>query len=148
MLLDVVRAVRAAVSPSFAVGVKLNSADFQRGGFEADDARQVIAMLEPLGVDLVELSGAELREPRDGRPPRRRPHPGPRGLLPRPRRGPSRTSPVPLMLTGGITRRATAEKVLDSGVAVVGMGTALAVTPDLPDRWRSHREADRQISRR
>ncbi|MFF0559723.1 hypothetical protein [Streptomyces sp. NPDC004266] len=48
------------------------------------------------------------------------------------------------MLTGGITRRATAERVLDSGVAVVGRGTALAVTPDLPDRWRTGREADRQ----
>ncbi|NEE37367.1 2,4-dienoyl-CoA reductase, partial [Streptomyces sp. SID7982] len=46
------------------------------------------------------------------------------------------TSPIPLMLTGGITRRGTAQKVLDSGVAVIGMGTALAVTPDLPDRWR------------
>ncbi|MGW2531277.1 oxidoreductase, partial [Streptomyces sp. NPDC001595] len=32
LLLDIVRAVRAAVSPSFAVAVKLNSADFQRGG--------------------------------------------------------------------------------------------------------------------
>lgn len=33
------------------------------------------------------------------------------------------------MLTGGITQRVTAERVLDSGVAVVGIGTALAVTP-------------------
>lgn len=51
ILRDVVRAVRAAVSPSFAVAVKLNSADFQRGGFDLDDARRVITMLEPLGVD-------------------------------------------------------------------------------------------------
>jgi hypothetical protein len=49
------------------------------------------------------------------------------------------------MLTGGITRRETAEKVLDSGVALIGMGTALAVTPDLPDRWKNGREADRQL---
>jgi 2,4-dienoyl-CoA reductase-like NADH-dependent reductase (Old Yellow Enzyme family) len=35
LLLDVVRAVRAAVSPGFSVAVKLNSADFQKGGFEA-----------------------------------------------------------------------------------------------------------------
>ncbi|MGW1298208.1 2,4-dienoyl-CoA reductase, partial [Streptomyces sp. NPDC002533] len=55
------------------------------------------------------------------------------------------TSPIPLMLTGGITRRATAQKVLDSGVAVIGMGTALAVTPDLPDRWSGGREADRRM---
>jgi hypothetical protein len=42
------------------------------------------------------------------------------------------------MLTGGITRRETAETVLRSGVAVVGMGTAFAATPDLPARW--HRD--------
>jgi 2,4-dienoyl-CoA reductase-like NADH-dependent reductase (Old Yellow Enzyme family) len=54
MLLDVVRAIRSRVSPSFAVAVKPNSADFQRGGFDADDAQRVIAMLEPLGVDLIE----------------------------------------------------------------------------------------------
>jgi hypothetical protein len=49
------------------------------------------------------------------------------------------------MLTGGITRRETAEKVLDSGAALVGVGTALSVTPDLPDRWRAGRDADRRM---
>ncbi|MEV0323456.1 NADH:flavin oxidoreductase/NADH oxidase family protein [Streptomyces sp. NPDC050658] len=145
MLLDVVRAVRAAVSPSFGVGVKLNSADFQRGGFDADDARQVIEMLEPLGVDLVELSGGSYESP---------------AMTGRPADGRTRAreayfldlakdlvtvSPLPLMLTGGITRRETAEAVLDGGVALVGVGTALSVAPDLPDRWRGGREADRQL---
>jgi 2,4-dienoyl-CoA reductase-like NADH-dependent reductase (Old Yellow Enzyme family) len=69
MLLDIVRAIRSAVSPSFAVAVKLNSADFQRGGFDADDAQRVIAMLEPRGVDLVELSGGNYESPAmSGRP--------------------------------------------------------------------------------
>ncbi len=63
MLLDTVRAVRAAVPPAFTVAVKINSADFQRGGFDADDARQVIAWLAPLGVDLVELSGGSYESP-------------------------------------------------------------------------------------
>ncbi|GAA5020815.1 NADH:flavin oxidoreductase/NADH oxidase family protein [Streptomyces siamensis] len=145
MLLDVVRAVRAAVSPSFAVAVKLNSADFQRGGFDADDARQVIGMLDPLGVDLVELSGGSYESPAmtgrraDSRTQAREAYflDLATDLV--------RSSPLPLMLTGGITRRETAEKVLDSGVALVGMGTALAVTPDLPNRWRLDREADRQM---
>lgn len=56
-----------------------------------------------------------------------------------------RTSPLPLMLTGGITRRETAEQVLADGVAVIGMGTALAVTPDLPLRWATGTEADRAL---
>ncbi|KOX01589.1 MULTISPECIES: NADH:flavin oxidoreductase/NADH oxidase family protein [unclassified Streptomyces] len=145
MLLDIVRAVRAAVSPSFAVAVKLNSADFQRGGFDADDARQVIAMLEPLGVDLVELSGGSYESPAmTGRSADARTRSREAYFLDL-AKDLVRTSPLPLMLTGGITRRATAEKVLDSGVAVIGMGTALAVTPDLPDRWGRKREADRQI---
>ncbi|MGA5193248.1 NADH:flavin oxidoreductase/NADH oxidase family protein [Streptomyces exfoliatus] len=143
MLLDVVRAVRAAVSPSFAVAVKLNSADFQRGGFDADDARQVIEMLEPLGVDLVELSGGSYESPAmTGRSADARTQAREAYFLDL-AKDLVRTSPLPLMLTGGITRRVTAERVLDSGVAVVGMGTALAVTPDLPDRWRKDREADR-----
>ncbi|NDK23455.1 NADH:flavin oxidoreductase/NADH oxidase family protein [Streptomyces sp. TR1341] len=141
MLLDVVRAVRAAVSPSFAVAVKLNSADFQRGGFDADDARQVIEMLAPLGVDLVELSGGSYESPAmSGRPADARTQAREAYFLDL-AKDLVTTSPLPLMLTGGITRRDTAERVLDSGVALVGMGTALAVTPDLPERWRQGREA-------
>ncbi|MFB7343781.1 NADH:flavin oxidoreductase/NADH oxidase family protein [Streptomyces hydrogenans] len=145
MLLDVVRAVRAAVSPSFAVAVKLNSADFQRGGFGADDARQVIGMLEPLGVDLVELSGGSYESPAmTGRPADGRTRAREAYFLDL-AEDLVRTSPLPLMLTGGITRRATAERVLASGVSVLGMGTALAVTPDLPERWRQGHEADRPM---
>ncbi|MEU0449572.1 NADH:flavin oxidoreductase/NADH oxidase family protein [Streptomyces tendae] len=145
MLLDIVRTVRAAVSPSFAVAVKLNSADFQRGGFDADDARQVIEMLEPLGVDLVELSGGSYESPAmTGRPADARTQAREAYFLDL-ARDLVKTSPLPLMLTGGITKRATAEKVLESGVAAIGMGTALAVTPDLPDRWGRSREADRQM---
>ncbi|MFF4302212.1 NADH:flavin oxidoreductase/NADH oxidase family protein [Streptomyces sp. NPDC001601] len=141
MLLDVVRTVRAAVSASFAVAVKLNSADFQRGGFDADDARQVIEMLAPLGVDLVELSGGSYESPAmSGRPADARTQAREAYFLDL-AKDLAATSPLPLMLTGGITRRHTADEVLDSGVAMVGMGTALAVTPDLPGRWRQGREA-------
>lgn len=55
------------------------------------------------------------------------------------------TSPLPLILTGGITRRETAERALASGIAVVGMGTALALTQDLPNRWRAGLEATRRL---
>jgi 2,4-dienoyl-CoA reductase-like NADH-dependent reductase (Old Yellow Enzyme family) len=97
----------------------------------------VIAMLEPLGVDLVELSGGSYESP---------------AMSGRPADGSTAareayfldlaselvgTSPLPLMLTGGITRRSTAEAVLANGVAVVGMGTAIATTPELPKHWRS-----------
>lgn len=145
MLLDVVRTVRSVVSPGFAVAVKLNSADFQRGGFDADDARQVIEWLAPLGIDLVELSGGSYESPAmTGRPTDSRTAAREAYFLEL-AKDLVTTSPLPLMLTGGITRRETAQAVLDSGVQVIGMGTALAVTPDLPNRWRTDREAERQM---
>ena len=141
LLLDVVRAIRSTVGSSFAVAVKLNSADFQRGGFDADDAQQVIAMLEPLGVDLVELSGGNYESPAmSGRAADDRTQAREAYFLDLATEL-ATSSPLPLMLTGGITRRETAEKALANGVSMVGMATALAVTPDLPDRWRVGKEA-------
>jgi 2,4-dienoyl-CoA reductase-like NADH-dependent reductase (Old Yellow Enzyme family) len=129
--------VRAAVVPSFAVAVKLNSADFQRGGFDADDAAKVIAMLAPLGVDLVELSGGSYEAPAmTGRAGDQRTRAREAYFLTLAKEL-ARTGPLPLMLTGGIVRRPVAEEVLAGGIDLVGMGTALAVEPDLPTKWRN-----------
>lgn len=141
LLLEIVRAIRAEVAPGFSVAVKLNSADFQRGGFDTDDARTVIDMLAPLGVDLVELSGGSYESPAmTGRPTDDRTAAREAYFLELAAEL-AVSSPIPLMLTGGITRHQTAEQVLASGVAVVGMATALAETPDLPARWRRGAEA-------
>jgi 2,4-dienoyl-CoA reductase-like NADH-dependent reductase (Old Yellow Enzyme family) len=146
LLLDVVRAIRGAVSPSFNVAVKLNSADFQRGGFEADDARTVIAMLAPLRVDLVELSGGSYESPAmsgraaDDRTTAREAYFLELGT------DLAKASPLPLMLTGGISRRETAELVLAGGIEVVGMATAMAVSPDLPNRWHQGDEATKALN--
>ena len=57
VLLETVRAVRKTTRPGFAVSVKLNSADFQQGGFTTDEAAQVAGWLEEAGCDLLEVSG-------------------------------------------------------------------------------------------
>ncbi|RKT55578.1 NADH:flavin oxidoreductase/NADH oxidase family protein [Saccharothrix australiensis] len=141
LLLDVVRAVRAAVTPQFAVAVKLNSADFQRGGFDADDAAKVIALLAPLGVDVVELSGGSYESPAmTGQSGDQRTRAREAYFLTLPEEL-AKTSPLPLMVTGGIVRRPVAEEVLAGGIALVGMGSALAVDPDLPNKWRHDADA-------
>jgi 2,4-dienoyl-CoA reductase-like NADH-dependent reductase (Old Yellow Enzyme family) len=140
LLIEVVRAVRARVSPGFCVAVKLNSADFQRGGFSEDDARQVLAMLNDEKVDLVELSGGSYESPAmqgrtaDGRTLAREAYflEFAQDLV--------KVAQMPLMTTGGISRRAIAEQVLQSGVAIVGMATALAALPELPRAWQAGRE--------
>ncbi len=136
LLLEIVRQVRAAVAADFAVAVKMNSADFQRGGFDLDDAQQVVQMLNPLGVDVIEISGGNYEAPAmqgrtaDGRTLAREAY-----FLEFAEQI-ARVSAVPVMSTGGVTRLATAQAVVDAGVALVGMGTALAVCPDVVNRWQ------------
>ncbi|MDQ1105927.1 NADH:flavin oxidoreductase/NADH oxidase family protein [Nocardioides zeae] len=62
-VLEVVRAIRERVSPGFAVGIKLNSADFQRGGFTESESREVVAALAAEGIDLLEVSGGTYESP-------------------------------------------------------------------------------------
>jgi 2,4-dienoyl-CoA reductase-like NADH-dependent reductase (Old Yellow Enzyme family) len=139
LLTETVSAIRAVVSRDFAVAVKLNSADFQRGGFDVNDAQKVIALLEPFGVDLVELSGGSYESPAmSGRPADGRTAAREAYFLDL-AADLARNSALPLILTGGITRRDTAEQVLANDIAMVGIATALAVTPDLPNRWREGR---------
>jgi 2,4-dienoyl-CoA reductase-like NADH-dependent reductase (Old Yellow Enzyme family) len=136
LLLDIVRAIRAAVAPGFAVVVKLNSADFQRGGFSPEDAQAVVRMLGALGVDLVELSGGSYEAPammgsaRDERTLAREAY-----FLDFAREI-AGVATMPLMVTGGIRRREVAEEVVASGVAMAGIATALAIEPALPRNWR------------
>ena len=61
--IEVVKAIRQAVDPGFIVAVKLNSSDFQKGGFDHVDSVQVAVMLEAEGVDFIEISGGNFEEP-------------------------------------------------------------------------------------
>lgn len=137
ILLRTVEAVRAQVAPQFCVAVKLNSADFQRGGFEVGDAEAVVKMLAERAVDLVELSGGSYESPamqgqtRDGSTLAREAY----FLEFAERIG--QVASMPIMVTGGVRRRAVAERVIERGVAMVGMATALAIEPGLPARWRA-----------
>ncbi len=57
ILLEIVVRTRKLLGSSFPISVKLNSADFLRGGFDVEDATYVILELEKRGIDLLEISG-------------------------------------------------------------------------------------------
>ncbi|MEM9331901.1 MAG: NADH:flavin oxidoreductase/NADH oxidase family protein [Pseudomonadota bacterium] len=63
-LLEIVRRTRASVKKPFAVAVKLNSADFQKGGFSEGDSITVAGWLQEAGCDLIEVSGGNYEQPR------------------------------------------------------------------------------------
>ncbi len=141
LLIEILRAIRARVAPAFGLGVKLNSADFQKGGFDAADAVAVVRMLNTEGVDLVEISGGSYESPAmHGRPA----HASTRAreaYFVDFARDIVAVAAMPVMVTGGLRRRATARDALApedgrAGVAMVGIAQALAYVPDLPNRWK------------
>ena len=148
ILTDIVQAIREQVGPDFGLGVKLNSADFQKRGFDAEDAISVVRLLNHLPVDLVEISGGSYESPAM--------HGAPQKASTRAReayfidfaRDIQAAAKMPIMVTGGIRRRAVAEEALapengKAGVAMVGIEQALAFAPDLPNRWRDEEHAVR-----
>ena len=137
LLLEITRSIKAACSPTFSVSVKLNSADFQRGGFEPSDAQVVVDLLNELNVDFVELSGGSYEAPAmQGKT-------GDERTLAREAyflefaKAISQRSSIPIMTTGGISRLSIANNVIESGVALVGIATALAYQPNLPNKWQN-----------
>ena len=60
---EVYKAIRAEVGAQFPVSIKLNSADFQRGGFTEQESINVVKHLSDLGLDLLEISGGTYESP-------------------------------------------------------------------------------------
>lgn len=141
-LLDAVASVRAAVGPDFPVSVKLNSADFQKGGFAFEDSLQVAQWLEAAGVDLLEISGGTYEQPRllgaEGLEEAEEPHVKHSTAL---REAyfvdfaiaMQEKVSIPLMVTGGFRSRQVMEQAVASGGAdVVGLGRPMCVMTDAP----------------
>ncbi len=135
-LLEILRAVRAAVGSNFAVGLKLNSADFQRGGFTAEESVDTVRALNEESVDLLEISGGTYERPAMW------------SLFPHAHSTRAReayfleyaervraTARMPLMLTGGFrTAEAMRAAVAGGAIDVVGLARPMAIEPDFPAR--------------
>jgi 2,4-dienoyl-CoA reductase-like NADH-dependent reductase (Old Yellow Enzyme family) len=130
-LLETVKAVRAAVGPGFPIGVKLNSADFQRGGFTVEEAMDVARALEAAGIDLLEVSGGSYESPAmtGGRQSTRERE---AYFLVYAEQIRTVTS-VPILLTGGMRSRAAMESAIQAGaVDVIGLARPMTYAPELP----------------
>jgi 2,4-dienoyl-CoA reductase-like NADH-dependent reductase (Old Yellow Enzyme family) len=135
--LEVMRAMRKSVGKQFPIGIKLNSADFQRGGFSEEESMAVVRALADEGIDLLEVSGGtyesaamigdakELRESSRQR----------EAYFLEYAQKARKLVKTPLMLTGGLRTVKTMESIIAAGdVDIIGMARPFAIEPDLPAR--------------
>lgn len=149
LLLSVVRAVRKAVGKKFPVALKLNSADFQRGGFSHEEAITVAGWLNDEALDLLEISGGTYEQPKLV---------GLDNLSMNPERAEQRRESTiareayfleyakdiravfkgPLMVTGGFRTREAMDAALAAGACdMIGVGRPLCIDPDVPNKLLS-----------
>jgi 2,4-dienoyl-CoA reductase-like NADH-dependent reductase (Old Yellow Enzyme family) len=144
LLLFTVNTVRTLVGPNFPVAVKLNSADFQKGGFDFQDSLQVAKWLQDAGVDLIEISGGTYEQPKllgmEGIEEEEQQNVAPSTLKREAyfvdfAKAMRNELQIPLMLTGGFRTKAAMRQALESGaVDVIGLGRPMCYQPDAPGR--------------
>ena len=140
ILSEIIEAVRRAVGPSFAIGVKINATDKLDGGLTPQDALEVVRHLDAARVDLIDISGGTYfpgaPSSSDGTAAS-----GPY-FLDFARRAKTVTT-APIMLTGGVRNREEAISALENGAAdAIGLARTMALTPDLANTWLSEAGGD------
>lgn len=133
LLMEVIEAMRDAVTPAFTVALKLNASDQLAGGLTPEDSLHVIGALEKSGIDLIDISGGTY-------------FPGAMSSSDRVTHGPyfldfaaaaRRVTSLPLMATGGFRRLAEAEAAVSSSTLdAVGLARALVLDPALAATWQ------------
>ncbi|MGZ3809737.1 MAG: NADH:flavin oxidoreductase/NADH oxidase family protein, partial [Bacteriovorax sp.] len=60
---EIYASMRSALGSEFPIGIKLNSADFQKGGFSEEESLEVVKVLASEKIDLIEISGGSYEAP-------------------------------------------------------------------------------------
>lgn len=139
LAISVVRAVRAAVRADFIVAVKLNSSDFQKGGFDHHDSVKVAITLEAEGVDFIEISGGTFETPTAYQhTSKRRSTVAREGYFLDYAAAMKSALTIPLMVTGGFR----SADVMNTAIAanktdLVGIGRPFIIDPEFPSKLLS-----------
>lgn len=129
---EIYQAIRAEVGGDFPVGIKLNSADFQRGGFTEDESAQVMVALDEMGMDLFEVSGGNYESPAFVQKESSRQR---EAYFMDFAARVKQSVKAPVVVTGGFrTAEAMESAVVSGGVDMIGLGRPLLLDPDLPRR--------------
>jgi 2,4-dienoyl-CoA reductase-like NADH-dependent reductase (Old Yellow Enzyme family) len=142
-LLEIVRASLGATSTGFGVAVKLNSADFQRGGFTLEESMDVAQALDAEGIDYLEISGGNYERPAmvgSDAVERASTRAREAFFLEYAERM-REVVELPIMLTGGLRSASAMVEAIESGaVDIIGLARPI----DEP-RWDNHREPRRGV---
>lgn len=131
---EVYKAIRTKVGPDFPISIKMNSADFQKGGFTQEESMNVTKHLSELGMDLIEISGGTYEAPEMMGNVKKESTIKREAYFLSYAEEVRKVVKTPLMLTGGFRSSVGMNQALSSGACdVIGLGRSLAINPDFPN---------------
>ncbi len=134
-VLEVYRSIREAVGDDFNVSIKLNSADFQRGGFTEEESLNTVKALADAGIDLIEISGGTYEAPAMTGIKWKQSTIEREAYFLQFAEKARKIVDIPLVVTGGFrTAEGMANAIKSEAVDFVGLARILAIEPDLPNR--------------
>ena len=139
-LIEIVRATRAAIGPGKILSVKLNSADFQRGGFTEEESTAAIRALDAESVDLLEISGgtyssaAMVGVGKQSKSSQKASTRSREAYFMAFAERVRKDVGMPLMITGGLRSAAAMSEALAAGIDVIGVARPMTLEPDLAAR--------------
>lgn len=136
LLLEIIKAIRNAVGAHYPIAVKLNSADFQKGGFSAADCQQVVRWLNDAGIDLLEISGGTYEQLVFMQPDEMRTSTQKReAYFLEYAREIKQIATMPIMVTGGFRSLAGMQEALNQGETdMLGIARPFCLVPDFPQQ--------------
>jgi 2,4-dienoyl-CoA reductase-like NADH-dependent reductase (Old Yellow Enzyme family) len=141
--------IRRQVGADFPVGIKLNSADFQRGGFTEEESLATIQALDDAGIDLIEISGGTYEAPAMSgafQPPQKATTAAREAYFLAFAEKVRACVQVPLMVTGGFRTAKGMNDALRSGALdLVGLARLLAIDPDAPAALLRGRDSPQRV---
>ena len=134
-VLEIYREIRYQVGSGYPIGIKINSADFQNGGFTELESLEVIRLLENEGIDLIEISGGTYEKPAMIQGDRKKSTIAREAYFLDYIEKARKLIKTPLLLTGGIRSVSVMEKALkDGNLDFIGLARPFCLYPNLANQ--------------
>tara|TARA_B110000240_G_scaffold23343_1_gene23675 strand:+ start:308 stop:1531 length:1224 start_codon:yes stop_codon:yes gene_type:complete len=134
-VLEIYREIRFQVGSGYPIGIKINSADFQNGGFTELESLEVIRLLENEGIDLIEISGGTYEKPAMIQGDRKKSTIAREAYFLDYIEKARKLIKTPLLLTGGIRSVSVMEKALkDGNLDFIGLARPFCLYPNLANQ--------------
>ncbi len=131
-VVEIYREIRAQVGADYPIGIKINSADFQRGGFSEEESMKVVELLSEEGIDLIEVSGGTYEKAAMMGHKQKKSTQEREAYFLNYIEKVRKLIQSPLMLTGGFRTMAVMEKALADGkLDVVGLARPFCIYPEI-----------------